>query len=598
MPNQTLLKPLCESIYPALLETYHGAADAALPALLRGVIARMAAARGLIAPPEPDMPGPARTTLDALDFSDASPHLPGMLYNTLQGDRRERGAYYTPPALALDAARRALLPLLGDPARLPRVLDPALGAGVFLIAAGELMAGWLADHGDGAPPEARRWRACAGLYGIDRDPLAVEVARASLWLWAAPPDQPLDALPAHLICADALLDDGAVAKLNPPFDAVLGNPPFASVFTRAASDEQEREQLSAHYQTARGAFDLSVPFVERALTLVRRGGRCALVLPNKLLAASYAAALRRWLRSEAALEALIDHAGGGHFDADVYPVLVVLQRNPHPPDAPLQALEGRAAGAPVLIRQGTQRDLDDLPGHAWSPLLDPDWDLLRRCFEGTRPLGDLAELAAGLTVGEAYDLRDRVIEAPGLLPLNSCRLLTSGLLERYVTRWGQVRAPFLKRSFRRPVIPSAALPERRQAQAAGPKLVIAGMGLRPRVYHDAGLSQASVSTVIITEAAWPLGALCALLNAGLLARLYRALYGGLALSGGYLRFGKRELASMPLPDLPAGDPRIAALDRLAAQRAASVRDAPLDARIDALVCSLYGIDLDTLNPGD
>jgi hypothetical protein len=100
-----------------------------------------------------------------------------------------------------------------------------------------------------------------------------------------------------------------------------------------------------------------------------------------------------------------------------------------------------------------------------------------------------------------------------------------------------------------------------------------------------------VSTTIIPGAAWPLGALGAVLNSEIVARLYRALFGGLALAGGYLRFGQRELALLPVPDVPAGDPRVARLDALAADmaRADTLARADLDAQIDALVGELYGV---------
>jgi hypothetical protein len=461
-----------------------------------------------------------------------------------------------------------------------------MGAGHFLIAAAETLAG-------DAPPAAR-WEMVCKLVGVERDPFAAELARISLWLWAGHPDTSSNKLTGRLLCADALLDGDLAGRLPERIDAVVGNPPFASVFTRARSDAGLRAALQARYETAVGSFDLAVPFVERAVTLCREGGRVGLVLPNKLLAADYAAALRAWLAERVSVEAIVDVTGDSPFEAGVYPVVLVLAPGSPPADGPLaiyQVIDGR--DDLVRLRRGTQSDLRGAPGGVWSGALDPGWDVLRRCLPGTVPLGDVAALSAGLTVGEAYDLRPRVVDAgPGPLPSDAARLLTSGLIHRHVSLWGRRDARYLKRRFSRPFVPLGALPARRRAHACAEKLIVAGLGRRPRVVHDRGMAQASVSTVVILEADWPLGALCAVLNSALVARLYRALFGGLALSGGYLRFGQRELALLPLPDLPADDPRIPRLSALAARytRADALIRSDLDAKIDALVCDLYGLD--------
>ncbi len=145
----------------------------------------------------------------------------------------------------------------------------------------------------------------------------------------------------------------------------------------------------------------------------------------------------------------------------------------------------------------------------------------------------------------------------------------------------------MKSSYRRPAVPALALPPRRLAQTRRKKLIVAGMGLAPRAMLDEGHSQASVATVILADSSWPLGALCALINSRLTGRLCRAMLGGLALGGGHLRFGKRELARLPVPDVPPSDPRVGKLDGLAGD------DNKVE--IDALVCQMFGVDEDVLN---
>jgi hypothetical protein len=436
----------------------------------------------------------------------------------------------------------------------------------------------------------------ACLHGVDADPTAVELARLTLWLWLADPDTPLADLPATLLCGDALLDDLSNSLPEASFDAIVGNPPYLSVFTRATEHPDDyTRRVQDRYLTATGSFDLAVPFVERALRWARPGGRIGLVLPNKLLAADYAADLRTHLVEQTTVERIADYTTAESFAAGVYPVAIVLRRGDPDPSARLDVhrADGRL-DAPPIIRRGMQSDLHNAPGGVWSPALDPGWSALRPCFEGTVRLDSVAELSGGLTVAEAYDLRDRVIDAPfGALPADAVRLITTGVIRRYRSEWGQKKTRFLKRSYRHPALMLSALPARRRDQAHAPKIIVAGLSRHPRALVDLGLAQASVSTTMITSEYWPLSALCAVLHSALMARLYRALYGGLALSGGYLRVGKRELSALPLPDLERDDPRIRRLDELARRAATAdpVSLRALDGEIDALVCELYGVDL-------
>lgn len=116
------------------------------------------------------------------------------------------------------------------------------------------------------------------------------------------------------------------------------------------------------------------------------------------------------------------------------------------------------------------------------------------------------------------------------------------------------------------------------------------MGKTPRALVDRGQAQASVSTTILIDAAWPLDALCAILNSQLMGRMCQAIFGGLALGGGHMRFGKPELARLPLPAVDADNPRLSQLDALAKQRASTTAPGligDIEEKIEALIDALY-----------
>ncbi len=136
-------------------------------------------------------------------------------------ERKTTGSYYTPTSLIECLLDSALDPVLDEAAKKPdpekaildlKVCDPACGSGHFLIAAAHRMANRLAKvrTGDEEPsPEAVRkaLRDIVGrcLYGVDINPMAVELCKVNLWLEALEPGKPLSFLEHHIQCGNSLL---------------------------------------------------------------------------------------------------------------------------------------------------------------------------------------------------------------------------------------------------------------------------------------------------------------------------------------------------------------------------------------------------------
>lgn len=146
---------------------------------------------------------------------DAKGLLPeGVLYLQPGEGRRREGSYYTPRSLAREVVARALAPLLDgkSPAEILsiKVCDPAMGGGAFLMEACRQIALRLTafeGHEDDpkAAVQARRRVAERCLFGVDQSPLAVELAKVSLWLLAEARDLPLAFLDDRLRCGDSLV---------------------------------------------------------------------------------------------------------------------------------------------------------------------------------------------------------------------------------------------------------------------------------------------------------------------------------------------------------------------------------------------------------
>lgn len=208
--------------------------------------------------------------------------------------RKRTGSYYTPQALTRVVVERAFATLEavlgrgGVEQRPLRIVDPALGAGAFLVQAGRETA-------------RRSGRTLAQvvrheLFGVDVSPLAVAVAEASLWLLSDDSSLALPDAGAHLREGDALCASASAAALGrrgidfdelcadaSDFDLVLGNPPWVAFAGRATQPLQPA--LRAHYRRSFKAFrgypTLHALFVELSARLAPRGV-VALLVPSAL----------------------------------------------------------------------------------------------------------------------------------------------------------------------------------------------------------------------------------------------------------------------------------------------------------------------------
>ncbi|RZS32203.1 hypothetical protein EV193_11344 [Herbihabitans rhizosphaerae] len=190
---------------------------------------------------------------------------------TQVGDRRATGTHYTPRELAEEIVRHTLAPLCFAPGPAQgaeptnwrakkadellelKVVDPAMGSGAFLVAACRYLADRVVEawDRDGVPSDvsalvgagddreglllaARRLVAARCIYGVDRDDMAVELAKLSMWLVTLAKDKPFGFLDHALRCGDSLIgllssDQLAAFHLDPKMGLAGGSNLFRNL---------------------------------------------------------------------------------------------------------------------------------------------------------------------------------------------------------------------------------------------------------------------------------------------------------------------------------------------------------------------------------
>ncbi len=114
------------------------------------------------------------------------------------------------------------------------------------------------------------------------------------------------------------------------FDVVLGNPPYIKYQNRDDSPEF-KAWYNSNYLSAHGNYDVYVLFVERALGLLRPGGRHGYIVYNKWLVSEYGQKLRGLLAERRAVSEIVDFTDNQVFaDHTTYTCLLFVSRDEQP----------------------------------------------------------------------------------------------------------------------------------------------------------------------------------------------------------------------------------------------------------------------------
>jgi hypothetical protein len=167
--------------------------------------------------------------LQAIQARDTEVARPLQLVLQPGAERRRTSSHYTPRSLSEPIVRRTLEPLIGAMTQVDgappsnrlldlKICDPAMGSGAFLVAAcrflaDQVVAAWtregrlpaLASATEDVVTQARRLVAQRCLYGVDKNPFAVSLAKLSLWLVTLAKEEPFTFVDHALRHGDSLV---------------------------------------------------------------------------------------------------------------------------------------------------------------------------------------------------------------------------------------------------------------------------------------------------------------------------------------------------------------------------------------------------------
>ncbi|MBE0527541.1 MAG: N-6 DNA methylase, partial [Candidatus Thorarchaeota archaeon] len=249
--------------------------------------------------------------------------------------KKKLGSFYTPPHLAKlitydsldswlhnrsDIDRKSQLELVQN----LKILDPSVGAGVFLIATANWLDSTRQRLGDKLGTKKRRELiVCNSLFGVDIEDIAVTSCRSEIIRWFSPKADEqrtiIDSVNANIRQGNSLTSynwtknfSKIITRKNSGFDIILGNPPYGNILNK-----DERDFIQTNYPfnvggNRAGTWNSAAHFIVRASMLLRQDGELAFLIPNSILRVKQFRKTRQFLLEHLKLWKIVDE--GSPFD--------------------------------------------------------------------------------------------------------------------------------------------------------------------------------------------------------------------------------------------------------------------------------------------
>jgi hypothetical protein len=464
-----------------------------------------------------------------------------------------------------------------------RLLEPSFGTGAFLLRAIErLMQAWVRDRDSASDP-----------YGDLKDcVVAVELHAESFELTKACVIECLSSFDVARRAATKLAaawlrnDDFLLTPSLGQFDYVIGNPPYVR---QELIPDSLLNIYKATYATIYDRADLYVPFIERALSVLKKGGKLGYICADRWMKNRYGKKLRAFVHGGFHLKIYVDMVGTMAFETEVdaYPAITVIEqgtstttRIAHRPDVDKETLR---ALAKVLTQKGPLKDRsvvtevrDVVNGEKpWILDTSEDYSLVKK-LESQFPLIEEAGCRIGIGVATGADrafigaYSELNVEPGRKLPLVMTRDILSGTVQwngqgviNPFEKDGKLvdldRYPLLKKFLesRRTEIAARHVAKKSPAGwyrtidrihadlASKEKLLIPDIKGEAHIVHEKGRFYPHHNLYFVTSESWNLVALQAVLMSGI-ARLFVSVY-STKMRGGFLRFQAQYLRRIRLP---------------------------------------------------
>ena len=337
------------------------------------------------------------------------------------------------------------------------------------------------------------------------------------------------------VCFSEVMENGG-------FDIVIGNPPYIDSELMTKIMPELRELYTQHYKSAKGNWDIYIPFYELGMNLASEKGCVVFITPNKWVSIGYGQALRELYFNN--FYKVCDCSQVKVFEAGNEPLVCCFSKEN------VDSIVVDRAQDNALFEKFGEVPKSIISCNKLGVVLSPYINILCKMDSNKCRVKNFSEAENPFTTAEAYDLID-LLKDDCTLRKNSVKLINTGTIDPYVSLWGVKTTAYLKNKYEYPIADMSLFEKKfpkRTRQVQIPKLIITGMRYFEVFYDESGKYIAGKSTIIIPEknqndSLFLLG----LLNSSVISFYINQSYSTLGIGGG-INFSPDLVDELPVPD--------------------------------------------------
>jgi len=507
--------------------------------------------------------------------------------------RKSQGIYYTPRYIVDYIVQNTLGEILKDktPAEIRnlKILDPACGSGSFLISAYQsLINYWQKQEGKRLKQKSDKLRKIErafkkqngnlisspekmrilrdNIFGVDLDKEAVELAKLNLLMKMVSSKIKLPKLDNNIQEGNSLIS-GSERELkkyfgrgwknkkafewgekfsfchsreggNPEsgFDVVIGNPPYVRV---DSLDKNNKNYWKEIFDSSKGKYDLYYLFIEKSIELLKEGGKMGFIIPNKFCVASSAKKLREIIINSSVSCDFVSVSKLDVFSsASNYPVILFLTKGNGS-----KKLEIKSFNTKENFISGicdccllNKKDLEILPsGIIPINVSKNQLSLALKLLKNSNKLSDYLKISEGFRISANFESTSRD---------------KFGIVKQYqFSKYTPIKkGVFISEKNINKVVSKNS---ERYKNSLKEKILIAedALNITSTIDKNSNMPQGGVYFGAIINNKLTLKYILALLNSKLLSSVYKTLFGGMHMGGGYLRYRTEFLHELPIIEI-------------------------------------------------
>ena len=378
--------------------------------------------------------------------------------------------------------------------------------------------------------------------------------------------------------------------LTDGFDVAIGNPPYLDSENMTNTNPELRALIQASYSFTKGNWDIYIAFYEKAFQLANSEGIASFITPNKWISKPFGDEMR--LQTTHKIRSILK-AGRDVFEsANVDAIVTVFGNRPQPL---LRICD--IVNSEIVLKRTIEKSALKAP-YAYDWLFSDFVDLFAKIEAQPAKLSHHGTCENACATSDAYKLQEFIQEESNARGQGDyLRIINTGTIGKYVSKWGQREMVYLGQKYLKPVINKrrflAAFQNSYGRKSVKPKLIVKGLNLLDACVDLDGTVIPGKTTLMITsETEESLKCLLAIINSTVAFFYLKEKYPASSYNQG-TTFTKEMINDLPVPKLTdVRSTRLTSLvDRflVAKEKNANADTSTLAREIDQQVNALYGL---------